>query len=409
VRALGLLDVTCLGVNAVIGSSVFLFPGQLAALVGPASPLAFGLTAAMLASVAICFARASARFEQAGGAYLYARERFGPSVGFSIGWLSWISQVFSWAAVANAVAVYLGYFDPSWSSPAAVKAVALGAILFFGALNYRGVKMGARASNFFTAAKLIPLGLFILLGLPKAVAAGLPPDSSLPGSNPMGRACFLAYFAFQGFENAPVPAGEVDNPKRNVPLAILLSLALAAAVYMLVQYVAVAVHPGLAASERPLADAAAILLGPWGAGLMVAGAVVSTLGYNSGTALVTPRYLACLAQEGELPRILGAEHPVYKTPAAAVALTTALAAAAAAALDFNKLVDFSNVVICAQYLATCAAVLSWDKKRWLAPVLGMAATCWLGAQGGWAQLGYTALALAVGLITRYTYSLFTNN
>lgn len=405
-RALGLLDVTCLGVNAVIGSSIFLFPGQLAEQLGPASPAAFGLTALLLAPVGLCFAKAAAGHDQAGGTYLYARDLFGPAAGFGIGWLCWVSQVFSWAAVANAVAVYLGYFDPLWASPAAVKSVAVGAILSLGALNYRGVKQGAWASNFFTAAKLLPLGVFIAAGLPSLPRASFAAPADWSG---LGKACFLTYFAFQGFENAPVPAGEVRDARRNVPRAILLALGLAAGVYMLVQLVAVAAHPGLASSRQPLAEAAERLMGPWGAALIVAGAVFSTVGYNSGTALITPRYLASLAQAGELPAALAAEHPRFKTPAASVAVTALVAALAAAALDFNKLVDFSNVVICAQYLATCAAVMAANRRSagpalWTAlPLAGMASTLWLGSQGGWAQVAYAGAALALGFGLRAAF------
>lgn len=408
-RPLNLLDMTCVGVNAIVGSSIFLFPGRLAGFLGPASILSFGLTGLLLVSVALCFAEASARFDRAGGPYLYAREAFGDRVGYGIGWLCWVTEILAWAAVANGIAVYLGFFGPAFSAPWVVKATAAVVILGMGAINYRGVKLGAWTSDFFTAAKLVPLALFVLLGLPKVRLAHYAPFAP-HGFAPLGSACFLAYFAFQGFEVVPVPAGEAENPRRNVPLAVIFSLALAAAVYMLVQSVAVGVHPGLAGSERPLADAAARIMGPAGAALIVLGAVLSTTGFCAGAALGGPRYLVALAEDLHLPPALAEPHARFNTPYRAVALTTFLTLAAALLLDFNRLVDISNVVVCAQYLSTCAAVPRLRQLKagsafhlpggLLVPVLGIGATLWLGAQGGRGELILSGVLLALGFALR---------
>lgn len=407
-RQLGLLDLTCLGVNAIVGSSIFLFPGRLAAFLGPASIVSFGLTGLLLFSVGLCFAEAATRFDRTGGPYLYAREAFGEWPGFAIGWLAWVAQMFSWAAVANAIAVYLGYFDPAWGSTASVKGFAAVVIVAMGVINYRGVKLGAWTSDFFTAAKLIPLLLFVLVGMWQVKASAFTPFAP-QGWKPLGSACFLAYFAFQGFEYIPVPGGETKNPARNVPLALMFALALASLLYMAVQTVAVGVLPNLASSERPLAEAALLVLGPVGATIIVLGSVVSTTGYNSSVALVTPRYLVGVCEDGHLPKWFAEAHPTLGTPHRAIVITTGLTLLFALGLDFNKLVDISNVVVCAQYLATCAAVPFLRKLRpapagslvlpggWLIPVIGIAATLWLGSQGGLGQVWFSLGLLAFGL------------
>ncbi|MBI4668889.1 MAG: amino acid permease [Elusimicrobia bacterium] len=416
-RQLTLLDLTCVGINAVVGSSIFLFPGRLAGHLGPASIIAFGLTGLLLICVGLCFAEASTYFDRAGGPYLYAGRAFGDSVGFGIGWMCWVTQIFSWAAVANAIAVYLSYFGSQFASAWWVKGVAVGVILTMGALNYRGVKLGALTSDFFTAAKLIPLGLFVILGLPQIHLANYVPFAP-HGWAPMGSACFLAYFAFQGFETIPVPSGEADRPERNVPLAVIGALLLSAILYMLVQAVAVGVNPGLAGSTRPLADAAAIIMGPIGAALIVAGAVISTTGYNAGTALTAPRYLVAMSEDSHLPKTFFALHPKFGTPYQAVAITTGLTLAAAMVFDFNKLVDFSNVVVCAQYVATCAAIPFLRKSGarpvgkfkmpggWIVPIIGIAATLWLGSQGGVAQIWWSIAILAFGFVLRAAFVKF---
>ena len=190
-RRLGLFDITCLGINAIVGSGVFLFPGHLASFLGPASIVSFGLTAFLLLTVGLCYAQAATYFDRAGASYLYADAAFGEWTGFAIGWMAWATQLFSWAAVADAIALYLKYFSPFWNNPWAIKAVAGAVILLMGFLNYRGVKLGAMVSNFFTTAKIIPILIFIAFCLPHLKAANYVPFAP-HGWHPMGRACFLA-------------------------------------------------------------------------------------------------------------------------------------------------------------------------------------------------------------------------
>ncbi|MDX6769440.1 MAG: APC family permease [Elusimicrobiota bacterium] len=402
-RELTRFDLTCLGVNAIVGSSVFLFPGKLAGLLGHASPAAFAFTALLLAPVGLCFAEAASAHDRPGGPSLYAQSEFGPLWGFVVGWLCWVTMVVSWAAVANGVASYLP-FTHAWAG----KAFAVGAIFFFGMLNRRGVRLGAWVCNGFTVAKLVPLALVALAG-----ARALPSWRPTPGPEgwaPLGSACFLAYFAFQGFETVPVPAGEAKEPGRDVPFAVLAAIAGSAVLYCLVQIAAVTAVPGLAASPRPLADAAGAIYGPWAVQLIVAGATVSMLGYVAGNALGGPRYLAALAEEGHLPARLAEAHPRWGTPAAAIAWSTGVACAAALVLDFDRLVDFSNVVIGGQFLATAAAVVARRRRgapaRFrapggaLVPAAAAASTLWLGAQGGWGQVAAAVAALALGLALR---------
>ncbi|MCR4294958.1 MAG: APC family permease [Elusimicrobia bacterium] len=400
-RLLTRFDLVCLGVNAVVGSSIFLFPGRLAGHLGSAAPLAFALTALLLAPVALCFAEAASEHDGPGGPALYAHSEFGPNWGFAIGWLCWVTMVVAWAAVANGIASYLPW---ATGRPEIGKTIACLAIGGFGALNWRGVRLGAWTTDFFTVAKLIPIGLIALAGL-HALPAWRP-EAPPEGWRPLGAACFLAYFAFQGFETVPVPAGEARDPKRDGPFAVLAALGGSAVLYVLVQVAALSLVPALAASERPLADAAAALMGPWGGTFVMAGAVISMTGFVAGSALGGPRYLVALAEEGHLPKRLAAPHPRFGTPSASIIWSTGVALAAALVLDFDGLVDFSNVVIGAQFLSTCAVVLSRRARRAkdglsalkgaAIPAAGIAATLWLGSQGGWLQVAASAAVLAAG-------------
>ncbi|MBI3550648.1 MAG: amino acid permease [Elusimicrobia bacterium] len=410
-RPLSLFDAACIGVNAIVGSSIFLFPGSLAGYLGPASILSFGVTGILLAPVAACFALAARGFDRPGGPYLYATTAFGPLTGFAVGWMCLMAEIFSWAAVANGIANYLTFFSPAWGSALAVKGVAAFVIVFFAALNYRGVKLGAIGSDAMAVAKLLPLAVFILAGLPRVNASAFVPFAP-HGWAQMGKACFLAFFAFSGFEVVPVPAGEVKNPGRNVPIALAASMGLATALYMAVQAVAVGTLPALASSPRPLADAAAAFLGPWGAALMVLGAVVSTTGFTAGSALGGPRYLVALAQDAHLPTAAARPHERFGTPHLAILWTAGPALAAAVLLDFSKLVDFTLVVICVQYVGTCAALPLLARNadpagrpapgwQWLLAAAGAGATLWLGAQGGVKEILWACGALALGFLLRW--------
>src|SRR5205807_1919897 len=138
-RQISIFDTFCIGVNAIIGSGIFIFPWLLAQKVGPASILAFAACGLVLVCVALCYAELGSMFRQNGGSYVYAKEAFGPFIGFGVGWISWVTSVFSWAAVANAVSSYLAFFYPTFKEAYAVKAMALVLVIGFSVINYRGI------------------------------------------------------------------------------------------------------------------------------------------------------------------------------------------------------------------------------------------------------------------------------
>jgi amino acid transporter len=355
-------DTFCLGVNAIVGSGIFIFPGRLAQQAGPASILAFGLCGLLLVLVALCYAELGSMFRQNGGPYVYARAAFGPAAGFGVGWISWVSSVFSWAAVANAVSSSLAYFHPFFNRACAEKGVAALLILGFGLVNYRGIKLGAWTVDLFTVAKLVPLLLFVAVGL-----FFIAPSNYRPfwhaGTGSFGYAVFLSLWTLQGFEVTPFPSGESLEPQKAVPIAAVGSLVCATLLYVLVQLVAVGVYPGLAnAGAKPLADAAVRFMGAAGGTLMAIGAAISMVGYNAGDALGCPRLLSALAENRHLPPCLATAHPRFNTPWAAILITSSLTACAALCLSFESLVDLATLAVISQYIATCGAVV-WLRRR----------------------------------------------
>jgi APA family basic amino acid/polyamine antiporter len=362
-KKLSVFDTFCLGINAIIGSGIFIFPGLLAKEAGPASILAFALCGLLLVFVALCYAELGSMFRQSGGPYVYAKEAFGPWVGFGVGWVSWVTAVFSWAAVAAAVSSNLAYFHPFFNQAFAGKGVAAVLVLGFSFINYRGIKLGAWAIDGFTVAKLVPLLLFVGIGLFWVAPANYQPFWNCDAGS-FSHAVFLALWAVQGFEVTPFPSGESLHPQKAVPLAAVGSLLCATLIYVLIQAVAVGVHPGLAdAGTKPLAEASARFLGPAGGILMALAAVISMVGYNAGNALGSPRLLSALAEDRHLPPRLALPHPRFSTPSAAIVVTSILTTCAALFFSFRKLVDLANLVVILQYLATCTALIRLRYKR----------------------------------------------
>src|SRR6185295_7956667 len=283
-RALGRWDLTAIGVNQVIGGAIFLWPAQVAAQIGAWSPIGFVLIAGLSLSVALCCAELASRFDATGGPYLYARAAFGEFVGFEVGWMQWFSRASSQASIMAATAVALGYYVPAltvgWPRAAFLTALTLG----FAAINIRGVRQSALVVDALTIAKLVPLAVFIVVGL---AFVQTPRLTSLPAITvPQALAAgLLLIFIYGGYETVPILAGEAVEPRRDVPFAIVATIVAVAMVMTLVQIVAQGVLADVAGHATPIADAAAAFLGVGGALLIGVGSVVSMTGNNAGQVL----------------------------------------------------------------------------------------------------------------------------
>ena len=198
-RALGKWDLTAIGINQVIGSAIFLLPSQVAAQVGNWSPIAFLAAGFASLLVALCFAEVGSRFEGTGGPYLYTRAAFGRFVGFEVGWMQWVTRVTSQASIVNAIALALGFYWPAMMSGAGRASIITAVTLALGWINLRGIRLSAFAINLFTVAKLVPLALFIGIGVWFIDFSRLAPSAtvSLPQAS---AAALLLIFAFGGYD-----------------------------------------------------------------------------------------------------------------------------------------------------------------------------------------------------------------
>jgi amino acid transporter len=343
-------------INAVIGSGVFLLPTESYKLIGPFSlwaPLIFAVPVFILV---LNFAEASSHFTKPGGAYLYARTAFGDFIGFETGWMNWIARLTSLASLSNGFVVSLARLYAPLGTGAPRAAIILGTLLILGAIHYVGVRYGAASIYVFTFGKLIPLVGFIVIALVAFKHNPIPASMTLPGAGTRwNEVALFMLFAYAGFENMGVPAGEFKNPRRDLPRALLAGTLAIAVIYVLAQLGAMASLPDLSKTETPIADAAAAIIGPLGAFIITLGALLSMAGTNSGTVLEGSRMLFALSLDRRMGKV-DYVHPRFHTPTVAIVIHTGIAAVLALGGSFAKLALLSAVARLTTYLVTCAAV-----------------------------------------------------
>jgi amino acid transporter len=414
VRALGPLALAASIVNVTVGGGIFGLPARVAAQLGAAAPLAYVVCAVAMGLIVLCIAEAGSRVSLTGGPYAYVEVAFGPFVGFMAGVLLWLLGTFAVAAVSTLFIDSLAALFPALGSRS-TRLVVLGAVFAVLAwVNVRGVRQGTRLNAAATVAKLVPLLLLIAFGVFALDPANLR-WSTAPAPGALAGTSVLLIFAFSGIESALVPSGEVREPARTVPRAILVAMVTITALYIALQLVVQGVlgdaitAPATAAA--PLAEAAGRAMGPWGRQLLLVGAVVSMFGYVSGMTLAVPRALFAFARDGFLPRTLASVHARYHTPHVAIVVQSALVYALAASGTFEPLAIIANLSTLLLYLACCVA--AWELRRRnvqsggtpfrvpaaaLVPVLGVAVILWLASSAGWEAWAAVAGALVVAAL-----------
>jgi len=406
-RPVGLFSLIAVAINGIVGAAIFVLPATVAKLLGPASPLAYLIAWFAVTLIGLCFAEMGSIYENSGGPYVYAQAAFGSFVAFEVGWLFLLARLTAVAAISNGFTTYLGQFWPQLAAgPGRVLAITL-MIVILAAVNFAGVRYGAWAINLLTIGKLVPLLIFIAVGLFWLDRGSY--SFRLPASGTALRSASLVLiFALGGFEYASVPSEEVTHPRRDTGISMLAAITICACLYMLIQIIALSTLPGLADSPRPLASAAAGFLGPPGATLLALGAILSTAGTNGAIMLVGPRILYALARDNQLPKVLARVHPRYRTPHIAIICFAVLAWAAATYSNFAQLAALSAIARLPYYMTTSLAVpvvrhkqpqLAAQRKfripgGALIPVLAALVCIWLltGSSRSQAVLGLAALA-----------------
>jgi APA family basic amino acid/polyamine antiporter len=363
VRAIGTWALAAGVINVTVGGGIFRLPADVAAALGPAAPLAYGVCAIAMGLIVLCFAEAGSRVSLTGGPYAYVELAFGPYVGFLTGVLIWLLGTTAVAAVSTVFATNAAKLFPVFEQPAMRALLLIASFAIVTAVNITGVKQGSRLNGIATIAKLLPLLLLVVAGAVVVDPANLA-ISTMPAASDVTRASIVLIFAFSGIESALVPSGEVKDPARTVPRAVFMAMLAITLLYIAIQLVAQGVlGAALASSTTPLADAAGVVLGPWGRVLLLGAVVVSTFGYLSGMTLAIPRALYAFGRDGYLPSSVAAVHPRFRTPHVSIAIQSTLACTLAITSAFGPLAIISNVAALLVYFGCSVAALQLRRRN----------------------------------------------
>ncbi len=391
VKGLGLLDATTLVVGCMIGSGIFIVSADIARQVQ--SPglmlLTWLVTAALTMTAALSYGELAAMMPKAGGQYVYLREAFGPLPAFLFGWTTFmVIQTGTIAAVAVAFAKYAGVFVP-WISAdnhligsgkmglSTQQLVAIAIIVLLSALNCRGIRTGAVIQNVFAFAKVAGvlglIGLGLLLGRnPQAISVNFTDfwrgaSLSFDTVRMVGVAMVGALFSSDAWNNVTFTAGEVRNPKRNLPLSLALGVGIVSALYIACNIVYLNVLPldaiQNAPADRVATAAAARILGPFAVQAMAITIMISTFGCANGIILSGARVYYAMAQDRLFFRKAGTLDAVRHTPVFALAVQAVWATCLTLTGSYGDLLDYVIFAVLLFYILTIAGIFVLRSTR----------------------------------------------
>ena len=366
VRAIGRWSLAALMINSIIGGGIFGLPSVVAGHLGRWAPVAYLVAGLGMAVIAGCLSEVASQFHETGGPYLYARETQGRFWGIQVAWLTWLSRIAAASGTANLFTTYLGQIVPQATQPAYRAAILTVLIGILAAINFVGVKSGTRVSDFFTATKVLLLVIFIGAGLAWMKIHGAVTPAPLPHAieaKDWLEAMLVLVYAYGGFEAVLLATGEMRDPRRDAPFALLVGLAVVAVIYSLVQVVVSGTLADPAATQRPLAESAGHIFGPGAAAAIAVGALVSIYGYLSANMLHTPRLTFALAERGDFPRILARIHSRFHTPHISILLYTILLMAFTLWGNFRWNITLSAIARLFTYSSVAIALLILRRKQ----------------------------------------------
>jgi len=391
VKGLGPMDATTLVVGSMIGSGIFIVAADIGRQVNsPGLLLMTWIATAVLTLIAaISYGELAAMMPHAGGQYVYLRESFGPLAGFLYGWtLFLVIQTGTIAAVAVAFAKFLGVFVPSISARNYVigsghmgvttqQTVAILVIAALSAINARGIRTGALVQNIFTFAKTAALLGLIMLGVtiggnPQAVTANFTDfwrnaHWDFHTIRILGVAMVGSLFSADAWNNVTFTGAEVRNPRRNLPLALGLGVAIVSALYIAANFVYLYVLPLAAIQNAPedrvATAAAAVMLGPVAVQLMAAAIMISAFGCANGLILAGARVYFAMARDGLFFRKVATLHPRTHAPIFSLGIQGLWAMLLCLSGSYNDLLDYVIFAVLLFYILTIAGIFRLRRTR----------------------------------------------
>ena len=406
-------------INSIIGAGIFGLPSKIFSLSGIYSLPALFLCGLLVFVLVLVFAEVASRFKKTGGPYLYILEAFGKIPAFIIGWLILITRVSTYAALINLMVTYLSYFNPVLTEPLYYFSLVTGITLFFTWINYLGVRNSTILNNTLAIAKILPLLVFVVVGLFYIDAGLVETDRPPPELQDFLSTVLILIFAFTGFEAVVVNTGEMKNPEKNIPFALILSISFVAVFYALIQFVSIGTLPRLVTSEKPITDAAQTFMGSAGAVFITLGAVVSIGGTLNSVMLIGSRVPFALSEEKQFPKLFSKLHPKNRTPVWSLIIFTAVTLTASLTGSFIYAVSISVISKVLIFLMVCAAMIKLRKKRpeeknfyklpygYLFAIIGILASVGLLLSSEFSELVDVLITMAIGMLLYALYKIMS--
>jgi amino acid transporter len=353
-RDIGFFGSTFLCFNGVVGAGIFALPAALYTQFGTFSPWLFPLFGGLILVIAIPFSRLAGYYPGSGGPVVYTRP-FGRGIAFQVGWIYYVARAAALAANSN---VFITYAASLWAPLGGGIARICAILMLIGGItfiNIVGVKRAIRALDALTVLKAAPVVAMALYGL-FIFAPSIPVPGPPPTLSEVEVAALLVLYAFIGFENSVVPAGETANPRRTIPRALIATLLATIALYFLVQLSYVAVMERGAGGDAPLVEFGRRLAGPAGGLVLTAAALFSLTGNIMGGITATPRVTYSLGRDGMLPAWFGRISRRFHTPYASILFMGLLTALLAVTGSFVWLAVVSTLARMIVYAASVAAL-----------------------------------------------------
>ena len=371
-RVLSLMDATMINAGGIIGSGIFMVPATVALYTASSSLFFMVWILGGVVSLfgALSVAELGAAMPKAGGQYVFLNEAYGPVWGYLYGWSAVVViNTASMAAVGVAFAEYLKFFYPI--SDLAVKEIAICSIILLTIINIVDVKSGARFQNVFTFAKLgailgvILLGLFLEGGSTQNFSPLFTDRSPLSLIGPLGLAMVAVLWTFDGWIFVTYVAGEVKNPKRNIPLSLILCMVIVMTVYLALNTVLVYVlgFDQMIGSELVMADAASKFIGGKGAAIVTIIILISLIGANNGFILTSARINYAMARDNRFFKQAAIIHPKFQSPANALIIQCIWACILTFSGTFNQLITYIIFASWIFYGMSAGAVIILRKKK----------------------------------------------
>ena len=400
-RTVGFWGTALFPVNGMIGAGIFALPAIMVGAVGNFAPWMMLFGALLILPLALVFSILATRFDSHGGPVLYAHAAFGSFVGFQAGWTRYASGVVAVAANTQVTVAYLAVLFPVLDDPALRAGAVVAFILFTTIVNLVGMRTSMGTLGVMTVVKLAPLLVLVGLGLAtRDPAVGL----SLPDFSAFESVVLLTFYAYMAFENGTFAAGELRDPKRNIPLALMTTLAAVALFYMLVTWAYLAIAPAVIGDGSALAAAAGKLMGQAGV-IAISLAAAFSIGANTlSGGIVTPRMTYGMAEQGTLPRAFAHVSPRFQTPDISILFYGGAAILFSLWAGFAVLAVASTLSRLVMYLLTALALPVLEHRDagkaplWHLPValLAAASSLWVASHASAEAFQMLGLILLVG-------------